>query len=267
MSLRQYLEKIKEEKPINYDEFLKSLPDNYRLSANSFFKTQLISAKPKRWSVRCEPQVFEELWILSETPKNRIHAAKLGNSHKHQVSANLIMVYHKESSDNLCPSVVYISKHDKIQTFQSQKRLLIIENEENFIHHQDFSRVISQFLEKPINIDNTDIALGSGNRVTSDLLLTWYSQYDEVFCAFDYDLGGLQMFKTLKKELGKKASFIQPLEYKKIMKYFNKKPESSNKIIKAKSLAERLGFIELGQVFFETRHFMEQESLLGNYNV
>jgi len=267
MSLRQYLEKIKEGKSINYDEFLKILPDHYRLSSNITFKTQLISANPKRWSVVCEPQVFEELWALSEVPKNRVHAAKLGNSHKHQVSANLIMVYHKSLSGSLCPSVVYISKHDKIQTFQSQKQLLLIENEENFIHHLDFSEVVSQFLNKYVSIDNTDIALGSGNRATSDFLLKWYSQYDEVFCAFDYDLGGLKMFETLRKRLGEKTSFVQPTEYKSIIKYFNKKPESGDKIMKAKSLAERLNFIELGQAFVETRHFMEQESLLGSYHV
>jgi hypothetical protein len=262
-SLRFYLEQICDGKAINYDQFLLKLPTHYHASRTTIFQTKLISAKPKKWEVKCTDEtIFNELWALSATPESRVHASALGNSHNQSVSANLIMVYHQSLGENLCPSVVYVSGENTFQTFQSKKRLLLIENEENFIRHRAFCQTISQLSAKDITISNTDIALGGGNRATSKFLIQWYAHYDEVFCAFDYDLGGLKMFDTLQKGLKNAAYFIQPTDYKIIFDLFNKRPEHDDKLLKAINLAKQLGFSQLSKTFFNTRHFMEQESLL-----
>ncbi len=264
--LRQYLEKIQSNMGINHDQFLRNLPDKYRLQANLLFQTQLISSKPKRWIVKCSDEIFDELWELSGKPKNRIQASKQGDSHDCHVTANLLMVYHQGLTTR-CPSVVYVSAHDFIQTFQSKPRLLLIENEENFIRYTDFCGVVSELMNQPISLINTDVALGGGNRATSKLLINWYSNYSEILCAFDYDLGGLKMFKTLKKDLSKKVIFVQPKQYSKLFKHFKNKPKSTKHLFEAIDLAKELGFTELGEAFYETRHFLEQEILLEENNV
>lgn len=262
-SLRFYLEKIRDGKAINYDQFLLKLPAHYHSSRTTIFQTKLINSKPKQWEVRCKDEViFNELWTLSATPESKIQASHLGDSHNYPVSANLLMVYHQSLGESICPSVVYVSEHNTLQTFQSKKRLLLIENEENFIRHRDFCQMLSQLSAKDITISDTDIALGGGNRVTSKFLINWYSHYDEILCAFDYDLGGLKMFATLQKGLKTKVHLIQPTDYKLISHLFNKRPEYDDKLVKAKKLADQLGFLQLSQTFFNTRHFMEQESLL-----
>lgn len=251
---------------INYEQFLTKLPDKYRTSANSLFKTRLTSSKPKKWSVECDPATFSKLWALSEKPQSRTHASQLGNSHNYRVSANLIMVYHQGITD-LRPDVVYVSKHKIIQSFKAKSKLLLIENEENFIQFNCFCKSLSKLTGERISIDSFDIALGSGNRATSNLLIGWYNQYDEVLCAFDYDLGGLQMFATLKKSLEDKLSFFQPQTYTSILSFFVNTPNTSTKLKNAIKLADKLNFNELSNVFFETRCFMEQEQLLREINV
>ena len=267
-SLRFYLEKIRDGKAINYDQFLLKLPAHYHSSRTTIFQTKLISAKPKKWEVKCaDDDIFNKLWALSTTPKSKIQSTHLGDSHKHPVSANLLMVYHQSLGESLCPSIVYVSGQNILQTFQSKKRLILIENEENFIQHRAFCQTLSQLSSRDITISDTDVALGGGNRVTSRFLINWYSHYDEILCAFDYDLGGLRMFDTLQKKLKTKVHFIQPTDYRIILNFFNKRPEHDGKLLKAINLAEQLGFPQLSKTFFNTRHFMEQESLLKEYNV
>lgn len=261
-SLRYYLENIKKGKAINYEQFLLQLPDDFRSMSNKTFVTKLVSSKPKQWKVSCDNKTFEELWQLSEPTSDRVHAAQLGDSHNHRVTANLLMVYHKELTDQV-PSVVYISKEHVLQSFNSQSKLLLIENEENFICHDDFCKTVSQFMDADINVSNTDIALGSGNRVTSELLIDWYKNYEVILCAFDYDLGGLRMFKTLTGRLGEKVKFVQPDDYSDMMDLFRKKPDKDEKLLKSISLAEELGFKKLARTIFKTRCFMEQEILLN----
>lgn len=260
-SLRYYLENIKLRKPINYEQFVSKLPDEFRSNANNSFDKNLISAKPKRWIVNCDDETFDKLWTLSEPTRDRVHASQQGNSHNHRVTANLVMVYHKAVRKQI-PDIVYVSSLQTIQNFESQPRLLLIENEENFIRYNDFCSVVSEFLGYSVDIGNTDIAFGGGNRITSYLLFEWYANYKEILCAFDYDLGGLKMFKTLRKQMGEKVSFVQPFEYIDIINLFKKEPDSDEKLIKCISLAKELDFKELARTISETRCFMEQEILL-----
>lgn len=265
MSLRIYLDKIKKRQKIDYDKFVQCLPSEY--TSRDLFKTKLVSLHPKRWIVSCEEDIFNELWRLSEKPKSRVHASELGNSHKHPVSAQMLLVFHNALPDIL-PTVVYASEHEVVQSFTSKSRLLLIENEQNFINHDLFCNAIANLTgDTLLRKDNMDIAFGSGNKVTAGLLIKWYMQYDEVLCAFDYDLGGLQMYKTLQKNLKQKAIFIQPSSYSNITSLFVKKPKSNKVFQKARELAEQLGFDQLSQEFFDTRHFMEQEMLLKDLNV
>lgn len=267
VTLRQYLIKIKNNEPFNFDKFLKKLPTQFNQPSRKLFQSKLTSLNPKKWVVSCSKETLSELWKITETPKDRAHASLLGNSHNHRVSANLLMVYHQDISDSLCPDIIYASRTQVVQKFTPKKKLLLIENEENFIQYRVFSQILSDLTSHRIDIEDTDIALGGGNRASSQFLMEVYSKYDDVLCSFDYDLGGLKIFRSLKNELGGRAHFVQPIEYPKVSSLFNKPPESDKKLLSAIETAKELGFLELAETFHETRHFMEQESLLGEINV
>lgn len=267
-SLRQYLTKIQRREPINYDQFLKVLPISYSHNSKQLFSTTFKPDKKiKKWLVTCNKDTFDELWQLSEPATDRIQSTLLGDSHKHRVSANLLMVYHREITSSLCPDVIYVSASEIIQGFQPQKRLLLIENEENFIQYISFMDTLSGLTSHQIDIENTDIALGGGNRASSKFLMKVYEQYDEILCAFDYDLGGLKTFRSIQAVLDDKVHFVQPSNYSTVATLFKKSPDSDTKLLDTIDLANSLGFYELADIFKKTRHFMEQESLLAETNV
>jgi len=106
------------------------------------------------------------------------------------------------------------------------------------------------------------VLLGGGNRVTRGAILDWLQGYEEVFCAFDYDAGGLQMFSTIAASLGDKATFVQPPDWQPWLAWFRKLPDTTERFTRAISLAEGLGFVALAEAFRATSKFMEQEMIL-----
>ena len=267
-SLRQYLTKIQRREPINYDQFLNVLPTSYRHNSKQLFQIKFASnKKTKKYLVTCDESTFNELWQASEPVTDRVQSTLLGDSHKHRVSANLLMVYHREIASSLCPDVIYVSASDILQHFKSQKRLLLVENEENFIQYGAFIDTLSRLTAHQIDIEDTDIALGGGNRASSQFLMKVYAQYDEILCAFDYDLGGLKTFRSIQATLGDKVHFVQPSNYSIVATLFKKSPGSDTKLLDTIDMANSLGFCELADIFKKTRHFMEQESLLAETNV
>jgi len=267
-SLRQYLTKIKRREPINYDLFLKVLPASYSHNSKQLFQVTFASnKKTKKYLVTCDEDTMNDLWQLSEPATDRVQSTLLGDSHKQRVSANLLMVYHREIASSLCPDVIYVSASDTLQHFKPQKRLLLVENEENFIQYDTFIDTLSRLTSHQIYIEDTDIALGGGNRASSQFLMKVYSQYDEILCAFDYDLGGLKTFRSIQAVLGDKVHFVQPSDYSTVASLFKKSPDSDTKLLDTIDMANSLGFCELADIFKKTRHFMEQESLLAETNV
>ncbi|MDC9725702.1 MAG: DUF2220 family protein [Gammaproteobacteria bacterium] len=259
MSLKQYLDKIKAGKPINFTRFINLLPSFYEKQKRDLFSVSLQS--PQKWIVSCSLEVFQELEKLAKVPENRIEAAAMGNSHRAKVSSGFLLVYHQNLSDSR-PDVVYLEQESYLQCFQSKKYLLIVENEENFFLSNSMLKLASIFTNQQIDLTNTDIVLGSGTRVTSRLAQSWYQQYDSILCAFDYDLAGLKMYRTLQANLGEQVHFLQPQNYSQYEPYFKMKPKTHPQLMECIKLAQQLGFEALANCIKKQRMFMEQEMLL-----
>lgn len=120
----------------------------------------------------------------------------------------------------------------------------------------------SETLGRPLELVECDLVLGGGNRVTRGAILDWLQGYEEVFCAFDYDAGGLQMFSTVAASLGDKATFVQPTDWRPWLARFRNIPDTTERFTRAISLAEGLGFVPLAEAFRATGKFMEQEMIL-----
>jgi hypothetical protein len=258
--LKKYLDQIGAGKAINYNKFLTALPTQYQHRKHELFSTEHIA--PNAWKVIIiDGEVSAELFALAEKPTSRLHAADQGNSHRTPTTVSYLLAYHSLSADKR-PDIIYLDEHQSVQGFKSKSQLLLIENEENFFKHELMFQAVTQTMGVVVSLENTDIALGSGMKVSAELNVEWYKNYDRVLCAFDYDLAGLQMFASLNDRLQEKAIFVQPTDYSSWLSSFKKTPDSSIKLQKARELSERLGFTELSQAFTDTRKFMEQELML-----
>ncbi|KAF3976936.1 MAG: hypothetical protein HFP77_10205 [Methylococcales symbiont of Iophon sp. n. MRB-2018] len=259
MNLQQYLDRIRAGKPINFSRFISLLPESYKTQKRERFDVTLQA--PQKWLVNCSSDLLQELEALAERPTNRLQATDMGDSHRFAVSSGFLLVYHQALTD-LRPDVVYLEQDNYLQHFQAKKRLLIVENEENFFLPQLMLKLATKFTKQQIDLTNTDIALGSGARVTSKLARPWYQQYDHILCAFDYDAAGLKMYRTLKANLGDHIQFLQPHNYSKYQHCFKMKPKTQRQLMECIKLAEQLGFAALAATVQKHKKFMEQEILL-----
>lgn len=258
--MNDYLKKILRGQPINYEAFLKKLPERFRRRHRELFATEKVQTN--RWVVTVlDKTAFAELQTIAEAPVSRVDAAKKGNSHRHGTDVSFLLVYHQELAFSR-PDVVVVGNDSVDMGFHRAKSALVVENERNFYQYVQMLDFASEALGMDLRPANCDVVLGGGNRVTSGAVLDWLNGYDDVLCAFDYDAGGLQMFSTIVASLGDKANFLQPRDWQPWLDRFCKIPDTTERFIRALSLAEGLGFMALAEAFRATGKFMEQEMIL-----
>lgn len=258
--MNDYLKKILKGQAINYEAFLKKLPDALRRRHRELFATEKVGVS--RWRVTILDEVaFAALQQQAAAPVSRVDAAKKGDSHRHGTEVSFLLVYHHALTGNRPDSVVITGDSVDIG-FRPAPSVLVVENERNFYHYRQMLAFAGECLGRPVDLTNCDVVLGGGNRITRAADLDWLTGYHEVLCAFDYDAGGLQMFSSVQSVLGDKACFLQPVEWKPWLGCFRKPPDATERFTKAIMLAEDLGFVSLAQAFRATGKFMEQEMIL-----
>jgi len=258
--LNDYLQKILKGQAINYEAFLKKLPDALRRRHRELFATEKVGAS--RWQVTIlDEAAFAALQRQAAAPVSRVDAAKKGDSHRHGTDVSFLLVYHHALTGNRPDSVVITGDSVDIG-FRLAPRVLVVENERNFYHHRQMLAFAGDCLGQTVDLTNCDVVLGGGNRITRAADLNWLTGYDEVLCAFDYDAGGLQMFASVRSALGDKACYLQPADWQPWLSRFRKTPDTTERFTKAIMLAEDLGFVPLAQAFRATGKFMEQEMIL-----
>lgn len=258
--MNDYLQKILNGQAINYEAFLKKLPEPFRRRARDVFATEKVQAN--RWVVTVlDEAAFAELQNMAGAPASRADAARKGDSHRHGTDVSFLLVYHQELTSSR-PDVVVIGGDSANSGFHRARSVLIVENERNFYHYEQMLSFASQALGQRLELPVCDVVCGGGNRITRAAVLKWLRGYEDVFCAFDYDAGGLQMFSTMAASLSDKAHFVQPANWQPWLAQFCKQPDSTERYTKAISLAEGLGFASLAEAFRATGKFMEQEVIL-----
>lgn len=258
--MNNYLEKILQGQAINYEAFLKKLPDVLRQRHRELFSTE--KTGPNRWRVTVlDEATFEALREQAAAPVSRVDAARKGDSHRHGTEVSFRLVYHHALTGHRPDSVVIAGDSVDI-AYTPASRVLVVENERNFYHYRQMLAFTGECLGEPVALKDCDVVLGGGNRITRTADLNWLAGYDEVLCAFDYDAGGLQMFASVRSALGNKACYLQPADWQLWLSRFRKTPDATERFTKAIMLAEDLGFVSLAQAFRATGKFMEQEIIL-----
>jgi hypothetical protein len=280
MNLHQYLLKIKSNEVINLDLFISLLPIEYKSQWRSIFDSKKDRTKKNRYKLTIiKQQTFDIIFKGSLPSHCRVEASERGNSHRKNTSFSFLLLFHQAVKIETCPEVVVINNNDIQQNFISKKNLLVIENQENFFRWSEFLSVLTSFcshdhIKENFTLADFDITFGSGNNITNAKNINFFKQYQNITCIFDYDFGGLTIFKSLSalcanSETHKKIALSFLLPEKKYLsnpnftkQYFKKAPKNSKQWQQAIALATELGFNELAQAFNESKSFMEQESYL-----
>ncbi len=147
------------------------------------------------------------------------------------------------------------------QGFVSQKTLLLIENEENFFRFREVLALCGQMLADTLTPAQTDVALAAGSRIGSALLSPFLQQYTQVWCAFDFDAAGLEIFDHLHKRYGDKVRLVCPPDLTPWLDYFRAQAKPAQ-LDKAVQLADHHRLYGLSQALLTRKLFLEQEVLL-----
>lgn len=261
--LLEYLSKIGQGEPINYEAFLNVLPEPVKRQHNRYFDCTKVAKQ--RWQVHVlDNETFQGLIDQATPVGSRREGALQGDSHRQRTRSALVLVYHAALNDQR-PDVVAISGEATVQSFTRKTTALVVENEDNFTAWPDMMELAATALEQELSLANCDVVLGGGNRVLKDQVVGWLDQYDRVLCAFDYDLGGLRTYQGLTRSLSTPPHWIEPPDWEPWLKYFRKSPGDTKRLLSAIELAGELGLPQLMDAFKRTRRFMEQESLLDEH--
>lgn len=259
MKLQDYLERIARGEAINYEAFLKCLPEDIRTRHRRLFRT---SREAGRWRVEVPDAAdWERLLVVARPPESRMDAARQGDSHRHDTAVSYLLVHHHGLEDER-PAVVYLAPGICRQGFASRRRALVVENEENFFRPRVMLELASRFRGEALGIGDTDVVLGGGNRVLRPLVRDWLAGYEQVLCAFDCDPGGLAMYAGLREHAGPAVEFLQPADWRPWHHCFRRQPDSTAALSGAIRRAQDLELDGLAAAFSATRRFMEQEMLL-----
>lgn len=256
----KYFDKIQHGKAFNYNVFLSLLPEDLQEEVRD---KALVTFQKKSSAIvelSCE-NIIERIRQLTIEPKDRVAATLQGDSHKIKTSTSYLFVYHQLSND-VTPDTIVCVKNAAHFKFQPKKHLIIIENSELFFAKDFLLSKMNEAFSMSLSFENTDLVFGSGNQIANSYNQCFLTQYDTVLCFFDYDYGGLQIYKALKNMVGDKAKFLEPTSDN-LDNFFIKKPKDDNQYLKTIDIAEELGLEKLKEIFLSQKGFMEQEAILA----
>lgn len=256
----KYLEKIERKEPINYSVFLSLLPEKLCEEVQEKASIKFLSKGSVIVDISCN-DVIEKLRALAIAPDNRISATLLGDSHKVNTSISYLLAYHQSSVD-VHPDTIISSNNETRLKFQPKKRLVIVENAELFFARETLFTQMNKAFSLFLSFDNTDLVFGAGNQISNKHNYTFINQYDSILCFFDYDFGGLKIYKAMQNMVGSKAKFLEPISDN-LNEFFIKKPKTQGQYTKALEAANNLGLSKLYSLFVSKKSFMEQEALLA----
>jgi hypothetical protein len=287
VSLYQLLDAIRQGKPINSGSLYKALPDH--INTKEIFGEHEMVAKNKYIVEIVDQQRFEALLAQSRAPTTRAEAAShtLQSSHYVACDSSYMLCFpvnsYVSSLDNLFKqkkltntdapepkfeniqrrnllTVATIRRQILPMLFKPAKHAILIENQDCFF---DWETLIQHFVST-LNESECDIYFAGGKRVLNTAFAPFLSKYDTLYCAFDYDLDGLKMARSLIRMNYADTRVLLPDNLVGLHSLFTFKPTSTKRFLESLEVCEDMNLLKLHEVISETQHFMEQEALLNN---
>lgn len=202
-----YLEKIHRSKPINYPIFAKLCRQEKVFGLDKIFKAEHESGQRYRVQILDDNQ-FNELLLRFADSGSRVAAAQAGDSHRENTGASYLL---RRSAPLWQPELVWLPA-DGATPAAAARSAVVLENLENFYHLDKMSALLRRW--QPENdFTAADWLFGAGNQISNALNRAYLVQYGAMYCLFDWDIGGLQIFRNLQTMLPQTAvRFVLPPE-------------------------------------------------------
>ncbi|MEZ9785371.1 hypothetical protein AB4383_14980 [Vibrio breoganii] len=256
VKLNKYLEKIEQNKPINLDRFIELLPYSELYEWRKIYS----AVRVRDGHLLSIEDMGRHKSHYIEEALDRPNSALLGCSHDFASSFSHILVLNRYSHQRIPFAVVSTSDGFVTAGQFVGKKAVLIENIENFYRYKEFLQAIGH----SELIESGDILFGSGNQICHHLNHSFLTQYSVLYCAQDVELGGLTIYKTLKKSLPQ-SQWLAPVDWLKFKSGFCLKPKKAENLTKAIALARELDLHIEADLMNQTRAFFEQEAFLPNY--
>ena len=285
MSLYQLLYAISQGSPINLDSLYRVMPSG--IHPKDIFGDYEMVAKNKYKVSIVDQQKFMDLLTQSKAPTTRTEAAghTLQSSHylgcdsaymlcfplmPDLLSANGLTENHPASVENFRKdhqaslprhllSVASVRAQELPMLFKPTKHAILIENQDCFF---DWQRLMPHF-GSTVNMDECDIYFAGGKRILNPAFASFLKQYDNLYCAFDYDLDGLKMARGLMLKRYANTHVLVPDKLSLLEALFTFKPSSTARFLESLTICKDMNLLDLHETMSSTQHFMEQEALLG----
>lgn len=285
MSLYQLLYAISQGKPINLDSLHKALPKN--IKANDIFGSNEMVAKNKYILNIIDQTKFDMLMAQSKAPITRIEAASHALQSSHYIACDSaymlcfpvrvegfelserddVTATNSNSSTKNIKSlksrtlmpVASVRSHILPMQFTPAKSAILIENQDCFF---DWQRLLQHF-SSSVNVDECDIYFAGGKRILNPALAPFLRQYESLYCAFDYDLDGLKIARSLLNKHYADTQILIPDKLNQLSTLFTFKPASTQRFLDSLQQCDDMNLPVLREVISTTQHFMEQEALLS----
>ena len=213
----EYLDAIYHQQAIHWNNFVRTM-SQHQVSPTviyQVFKPELHDALVTLVHIQ-NPESFAHLQQRFAPPipvTNRVNAALAGNSHQTPVEGSLIVLQAYE----LEKSFVAVSRNGlhwaPLPT--AQQHLVLVENMQNFLQSQQTFRFLSQSCRFSAPPSATLLAYGAGNAAAKACHAHYYQHFSSISCLFDIDLGGLEIYVSIKKMLlpyALKPHFLAPAD-------------------------------------------------------
>lgn len=250
------LERINEGQPVNFDRLKTMLPDG--IFWYEIFEPELISKKKYHVEV-IDDEAFLNLLSEISVPKSRSDAAtqKFYTTHDVNCESVYFLAYPKAEDRQLTAMSIIKDKVIDCNFIQASSCILI-ENQDCFFRWKEFT----SFFLKQLTLDDCDVYFSSGSKVLHTKMIQYLSNYNKIFCLFDYDLAGISISEHLNKKIGR-VKYLTPDNIKDMDHLFNFKPESIEEYISMLNKTQEMGLNDLNEIIKSKKHFMEQEGILS----
>jgi hypothetical protein len=199
---KRYLKDINDSKHINVRSFFNAC-DKVKIGTNVV--RQIFSIKQcdcgsrnKYMLVIVDDVLYEHYFskFFIKDDDSKVSAALKGSSKRGSVNGGILNYF--ERYDDLSGQSLIFKEGQCLRSPKHQGRVIIIENINTVIK-------LSPNVLPDIDLKNVPIIYGKGTEISSSQYQEFLSEFDDVICFFDYDIGGLKMFRTLYGYLGSKA--------------------------------------------------------------
>lgn len=196
--LKPYIEKIKARVPINYTAFqdaCNKVGISTNLFRDIFSVTRDGKLKKGQYDVKVkDSELFDKYFAryLHESGDLKVTAALHGNSKTKKTNGAVLNFKHC-LTDHHGISICFLNNETTF--ISSSKSLLIVENLNNFINPN------GTITGLPSEFNNFNTIWGSGIDIASEQYTNFLSSYENIYCFFDYDLGGFKTYTSLYSKL------------------------------------------------------------------